>query len=742
MQYRSAFGLETNKPTEDAIRLHRTAGLLVLSLLTVFFLSACGGGGGGDAPPPPPMAATAAAAGITVHTAILKGTVNPHAQATNAWLEWGTDNTLSSPTLTPAQAIGAGTTDQLISATITGLTLGTTYYYRVAATNASGTQKGAIASFTTALPNSPPAVTTNAATSVTISGAVLNGTVSPNELATTAVFEWGTDSSLATYTSSPVQSLGAGTTSVAITASLSGLIPGTTYYFRVAATNSAGTSKGLIVSFSTVAQPPTVSTAAATSITINSATLNGTVNPNGLSVSDAHFEYGTDSNLATFNTTSVQPLSAGFAGQPITASLSGLIPGTTYYFRVAATNSAGTSKGLILSFTTQNLSPTVTTNTPSSISSNSAVLNGNVNPNGLSTNAWFEWGTDASLGTYSTTQTQAMGSGLTGQSINATVSLFAGTTYYFRVAATSAAGTSRGAILSFTAPVSPAVTTNVPTFITTTSAIFNGNVNPNGLSTTAWFEYGTDPSLSSWTNTASQAMGSGTSTLSYSRSISLSSYTTYYYRAAASNSGGTQKGVIKTFLTGETYVAVGDSITDGSHDDIPADGIGYEPILGNLLGAMIANEGVSGATSADGAASISTTLSTYPTAVYYLIMYGSNDAFIPAVPSGMGLNPPDAGYGGSYKDYMQRIISAVIAAGKTPYLAMAPYSTYPGISDASIQEYNVVIDELAVANGISVPPPDFYAYFQTHQGELSDGLHPNGAGYQSMANMWFNALIL
>ncbi len=335
-------------------------------------------------------------------------------------------------------------------------------------------------------------------------------------------------------------------------------------------------------------------TAAATSLTTSGATLNGTVNPNGLAVTDAHFEYGTDSNLATFSTTGVQTLAAGFTAQAITASLSGLAPGTTYYFRVVATNSAGTSKGLILSFTTVAPPPTVVTAAATSVTTSGATSNGTVNPNGLATDAYFEYGTDPTLATNSTTSTQAMGSGGSAAPITASVTgLTPGTTYYFRVVATNAGGTSKGTILSFSTPLSPTVTTNIPTSITTTSAIFNGSVNPNGLSTTAWFEYGTDPSLSAWTNTASQAMGSGTSPLSYSRSTSgLSSYTTYYYRAAASNSGGTQKGVIKSFLTGETYVAVGDSITAGSHDDIPADGIGYEPILGDLLGVMIANEGV------------------------------------------------------------------------------------------------------------------------------------------------------
>ncbi len=94
------------------------------------------------------------------------------------------------------------------------------------------------------------------ATSVTTSGAVLNGGVNPNGLATTAWFEWGTSPTLATFSSTTSQSLGSGTTSQAVTATLSGLTSGTPYYFRVAASNSSGTSKGSIASFSTTAAAP------------------------------------------------------------------------------------------------------------------------------------------------------------------------------------------------------------------------------------------------------------------------------------------------------------------------------------------------------------------------------------------------------------------------------------------------------------------------------------------------------
>ena len=125
------------------MRFHRTVGFLLLGLFTAFYLSACGGGGGGSsAPPPAPTTTTVAATGVSLHVATLNGTVNPHAQDTNAWFEWGTDSTLAAPTLTSTQAIGAGSADNSVSAGLSGLTLGTTYYYRVAASNASGTKKG------------------------------------------------------------------------------------------------------------------------------------------------------------------------------------------------------------------------------------------------------------------------------------------------------------------------------------------------------------------------------------------------------------------------------------------------------------------------------------------------------------------------------------------------------------------------------------------------------------------------
>jgi hypothetical protein len=144
--------------------------------------------------------------------------------------------------------VGSGTTSQTIHQALTGLATGTIYYYRVAASNGSGTSKGAILSF---LPGAAPTVTTLTATGVGETGATLNGNVNPNGLATDAWFEWGTSPSLATFDTSSAQALGAGTDSRSVMDTLSGLSPGTTYYYRVAASNATGPANGSIASFTT-----------------------------------------------------------------------------------------------------------------------------------------------------------------------------------------------------------------------------------------------------------------------------------------------------------------------------------------------------------------------------------------------------------------------------------------------------------------------------------------------------------
>src|SRR5439155_26712220 len=93
---------------------------------------------------------------------------------------------------------------------------------------------------------------------------------------------------------------GSGTSPVAVSATITGLSPNTTYHFRISATNPGGTSNGADEAFKTqLVTAPTVLTAAASSITQPAATLNAPVNPNEGAVGECKFEYGTTTSYGS-----------------------------------------------------------------------------------------------------------------------------------------------------------------------------------------------------------------------------------------------------------------------------------------------------------------------------------------------------------------------------------------------------------------------------------------------------------
>jgi hypothetical protein len=295
---------------------------------------------------------------------------------------------------------------------------------------------------------------------------------------------------------------------------------------------------------------PSATTLPANSVTNDGAILNATVNPKGLST-NAWFEYSTDPTLATnLITTAPQALGSGSTDIAITQTLTGLDSGQTYHFRVTATSSAGTKKGAIFSISTLPL-PTVTTNPASSITTTGATLNAIVNPNGRQTSAWFEYGTTSSLGTVIDNQLRGSGTDNVAISTNLT-GLNVATQYFYRIVANSSAGTSNGTILNFTtAGGVPLVTTKSAISVTTTSGVLRADVNPSGLATTAWFEYGTDNTFGTFATTDNQAVAAGTNAVEITAPITGRSLgETIYYRVAASNIvGPSLKGEAFSFTT-------------------------------------------------------------------------------------------------------------------------------------------------------------------------------------------------
>ena len=166
------------------------------------------------------------------------------------------------------------------------------------------------------------------------------------------------------------------------------------------------------VAIASSAQVPTATTTSATSVTTSSATINGTVNPNGTDT-QVWFLYGTSSSLSGATQTSSYDLGSGTSASGLQANLTVLSPGTSYYFRIVAQNSSGTTNGSILSFTTAAAAqaPTATTGSASSIATNSATLGGTVNPNGADTHFWFLYGASSTLSGATQTPSQDLGSG-------------------------------------------------------------------------------------------------------------------------------------------------------------------------------------------------------------------------------------------------------------------------------------------------------------------------------------------
>ena len=109
-----------------------------------------------------------------------------------------------------------------------------------------------------------------------------------------------------------------------------------------------------------------------------------------------YFQYGTSPNYGATTAST----DAGFGHvrrRREHATLSGLTPGATYHYRLVAKNSLGTDYGQDATFTT-NAAPIATTGRPPTVSATSESLAGTVNPNGVDTTYYFEWGTSAAFG--------------------------------------------------------------------------------------------------------------------------------------------------------------------------------------------------------------------------------------------------------------------------------------------------------------------------------------------------------
>src|SRR5262249_44305456 len=149
-------------------------------------------------------------------------------------------------------------------------------------------------------------------------------------------FEYGETAAYGKTTPCTLPPRGSGTSPVEVDAEVTGLTPNTTYHFRISATNGDGTSVSGDEAFQTaLAKPPTVLTAAASTVAQAAATLNASVNPEGHGVSECKFEWGTTTSYGSSAPCSSMP-GSGTTPVAVSAPITGLSNKTTYHFRISA----------------------------------------------------------------------------------------------------------------------------------------------------------------------------------------------------------------------------------------------------------------------------------------------------------------------------------------------------------------------------------------------------------------------
>lgn len=310
--------------------------------------------------PGAPSVVTSASVIPSDSAAVVTGAIDPNGAFTTYWYEYGTSPDAALPLSSPRQMIGSGYASTPAFGYITGLSSGASYYFRLVGENQYGRVSGLRYPFQTTRGNPPPAGSvptprSSAATGITRTAATLNGTVNPNRASTQYWFEYGTTPSLGN--ASALEQVGDGSAPRAVSVSLSDLNPSSAYYFRLNAQNQFGTANGAILSFKTAgssaAADPYVVTGAISSIGASSATLHGSVNPNGMETS-YWFEYAPNPpfGVSLSVSTARQSIGAGTAAFPVAASVSGLKPKTGYYVRLVAQGSSGIVYGDRKSFKT------------------------------------------------------------------------------------------------------------------------------------------------------------------------------------------------------------------------------------------------------------------------------------------------------------------------------------------------------------------------------------------------------
>lgn len=398
-----------------------------------------------------PIAKTEGISDLIPDQVTLHGEVDPDAAGdiTGCEFKYGHDQRYAGGSV-PCSSSLPITNAKAVEAPLNGLDPATTYHYQLVAENGNGAQIGADQTFTT--PPSVESLATGDATDVTKTTATLHGSFVGNGEDVHYYFEYGTSPSYGqTSPAPPGNDAGSATGPQEVGAvPISGLQGGTEYHYRVVASTFHGKTVGEDRTFTTAAAVTNLATEAATGFTDTSAELHGSFEADSF---ETHYyfewgestEYGKITPLAPGN--AVPPGSGHVDLPPVT--ISGLLKGSTYHYRVVATNAAGITFGADASFSTAE-APLITNLNTRNVTATAAELTAEVNPRRGQTSYHFEWGPTSTYGNSIPVPAGDAGSGDSLVPVRVQLEgLTSGVTYHFRLVATNQYGSASSADQTF-----------------------------------------------------------------------------------------------------------------------------------------------------------------------------------------------------------------------------------------------------------------------------------------------------
>ncbi|MGC2373634.1 MAG: hypothetical protein WA484_07145 [Solirubrobacteraceae bacterium] len=273
-------------------------------------------------------------------SALLTGSLKPNGVDAHYYFQYGETTAYGSTVPVPPGDDAGTVAEKHAEVPVEGLTANTAYHYRLVATNELGTTYGGDEVLVT-LPNEP-VVMSETASGIFPQSALLSAIVNPETANTTYHFIYGLTEAYGSSAPASDLTLGTGTQGLQALFTIEGLQPDTTYHYAIVATNHGGSRIGPDRTFTTsIAALPEVVTGVPVEVSANSATLTGSVNPEGVPTV-YEFDLGTDTTYGSrvFG-------EAGSSSVPVGVSVGvqGLQAGTAYHYRLVASNVYGTVYG-------------------------------------------------------------------------------------------------------------------------------------------------------------------------------------------------------------------------------------------------------------------------------------------------------------------------------------------------------------------------------------------------------------